>query len=387
MRGRGRLILLLVLILLLGVVAVVLLLPQLTGGQTPVIQDQADAPQEVLPTPTPIPFVEIVVAVQELPRGIRIPAENAVELRRWPAEAAPFNALQSLDDVIGKIARTDIPRESPVLSTMLVDNLRELAERGRVGSDAAAVMPPGLVAVSIPMDRITGVAYAIREGDYVDVMMSMLFVDVDEEFQTLFPNRYNLVSTDEAGNITVGASIGGRLDVGIGGMPVIVEPSEVQRPRLVTQRTVQSAWVLRVGNFPITGSYIGATPTPIPTPTPQPGAEGADQADRPAGDTAPAAAAAPPDIITLAVSPQDAVVLVWAVDARLPITLALRSATDISQVPTQPVTLEYIMSNYNISAPNRLPYALEPALRSIRQLVAFEEIRLQESNTAPGATN
>ena len=73
--------------------------------------------------------------------------------------------------------------------------------------------------------------------------------------------------------------------------------------------------------------------------------------------------------------------LVWAVDARLPITLALRSATDISQVPTQPVTLEYIMSNYNISAPNRLPYALEPALRSIRQLIAFEEIALQDSNT------
>ena len=380
MRGRGRLFLLLALVLLLGVAAVVLLLPQLTGGQAPVPQEQAETPREVLPTPTPIPFVEIVVAVQELPRGIRIPAENAVELRRWPAAAAPFNALQSLDDVVGKIARTDIPRESPVLSTMLVDNLRELAERGRVGSDAAAIMPPGLVAVSIPMDRITGVAYAIREGDYVDVLMSMLFVDVDEEFQSLFPNRINLVAFDEAGNITAQEGIEGRLDVGIGGAPVIVGPSEIQRPRLVTQRTVQSAWVLRVGNFPITGSYIGATPTPIPTPTPEAGAEG-ETADRP---VAVPTAVPVPDIITLAVSPQDAVVLVWAVDARLPITLALRSATDISQVPTQPVTLEYIMSNFNISAPNRLPYALEPALRSIRQLIAFEEIKLQDS--APVAT-
>lgn len=379
MRGRGRLILLLALILLLGVVAVVLLLPQLTGGNLTPVQEQAEAPAEVLPTPTPIPYVEIVVAVQELPRGIRIPAENAVELKRWPADAAPFNALQSLDDVVGKIARTDIPRESPVLSTMLVDNLRELAERGRVGSDAAAVMPPGLVAVSIPMDRITGVAYAIREGDYVDVIMSMLFVDVDEEFQSLFPNKINLVSFDEEGNITAAEGIEGRLDVGIGGAPVIVGPSEVQRPRLVTQRTVQSAWVLRVGNFPITGSYIGATPTPLPTPTPAAAAEGEAAAERPVAAPTPVPA---PDIITLAVSPQDAVVLVWAVDARLPVTLALRSATDISQVPTQPVTLEYIMSNYNISAPNRLPYALEPALRSIRQLVAFEEIRLQDDASA-----
>ncbi len=378
MRGRGRLLLLLVLIVILVVVAAVLLLPQLTGGQTPVSpQQQAESPAEVLPTPTPIPFVEIVVAVQELPRGIRIPEENAVELRRWPASAAPFNALQNLDDVVGKIARTDIPRESPVLSTMLVDNLRELAERGRTGSDAAAVMPPGLVAVSIPMDRITGVAYAIREGDYVDVIMSMLFVDVDEEFQSLYPNEYNLVAFDEEGNITIQEGIPGRLDVGIGGSPVIVGPSEVQRPRLVTQRTVQSAWVLRVGNFPITGNYIGATPTPLPSPTPAQ-AEGEEAAERPVAVPTPVPA---PDIITLAVSPQDAVMLVYAVDAKLPITLALRSATDISQVPTQPVTLEYIMSTYNISAPNRLPYALEPALRSIRQMLAFEEIKLQESNT------
>ena len=88
----------------------------------------------------------------------------------------------------------------------------------------------------------------------------------------------------------------------------------------------------------------------------------------------------PPDIITLAVTPQDAVVLVWAVDARIPITLALRSATDISQVPTQPVTLQYVMSNFNISAPDALPYALEPALRRIRQLIAYEEIELRPAS-------
>jgi Flp pilus assembly protein CpaB len=376
MARRGRLLILVGLIILLGVIAAVVLLPQFlpSGGGGGTDQAEATRPPEALPTPTPFPIVEIVVAVQELPRGIRIPAENAVELRPWPAEAAPFNSLQSLDDVVGKIARTDIPRESPVLSTMLVDNLRELADRGRVGSDAAAVMPAGLVAVSVPMDRLTGVAYAIREGDYVDIILSMLFVDVDEEFQSIFPNKFTLVSIDESGNIVPQQGIEGRLDVGIGGAPVIVGPSEQQRPRLVTQRTVQSAWVLRVGDFPIEGDYIGATPTPIPTPTPA-GEEGTAEERPPAAPTPKPA----PDNITLAVSPQDAVVLVWAIEARIPITLALRSATDISQVPTQPVTLEYIMSNFNISAPERLPYALEPALRSIRQLIAFQEITLRNT--------
>jgi hypothetical protein len=44
------------------------------------------------------------------------------------------------------------------------------------------------------------------------------------------------------------------------------------------------------------------------------------------------------------------------------------------------VTLQYIMSNFNITAPDRLPYALEPALRSIRQLIAFQEITLRDSS-------
>ncbi|MBN1966419.1 MAG: hypothetical protein JW910_17345 [Anaerolineae bacterium] len=333
--------------------------------------DATQAPVEVQPTPTPIQFVEIVIAVQELPRGIRIPAENAVELRRWPLESVPFNALTDVDEVIGSIARIDIPRESPVLSTMVVESLQDVAD---VGSDAAAIMPSGLVAVSVPMDRFTGVAYAIRPGDYVDIILSMLFVDVDEDFQSILPNRISLVSIDEDGNIVVRDAVEGRLDVGLGGSSVIVGPFETQRPRLVTQLTVQNAWVLGTGEFPIEGDYIGATPTPIPSPTPE-GEEGGDTA-RPA---APQPTAKPaPDIITLAVSPQDAVVLVWAIEARLPITLALRPATDLSLSQTQPVTLDYMMSNFNITAPNRLPYALEPALRSIRQLVIFQELQFGE---------
>ncbi|MFC1959285.1 Flp pilus assembly protein CpaB [Chloroflexota bacterium] len=384
MRGRGRLLILIVLILLLGVAAVIFLLPMLTGGGgllTGGGEEIASMPTEVLPpTDTPVPTVQIVVAVQELPRGYRIPEENAVELRPWPANALPYNSFQNVDDVIGQIARVDIPREMPILSTHLVDDLQALVERGRVGSDAAAIMPPGLVAISVPMDRLTGVAYAIREGDYVDVILSMLYVDVDEDFQSVLPNTITLVTVDEDGNLTPTEAIEGYLDVGIGGVPIVVGPLEDQRPRLVTQRTVQSAWVIRVGNFPITGAYIGETPTPIPTPTPEveEGEEAAE--DRP---PAPPPVIETPDIITLAVSPQDAVVLVWAIESRIPITLALRSATDIAQVPTQPVSLEYIMSNFNISVPDRLPYALEPAVRSIRKLIAFEEIRLRDDNTVP----
>ncbi len=80
----------------------------------------------VWPTATPVPMVEIVVAAQELPRGLLIPAENAVTLRPWPANSVPLNALLDVEDVIGKIALTDIPREAPVLADMIGESVYQL---------------------------------------------------------------------------------------------------------------------------------------------------------------------------------------------------------------------------------------------------------------------
>jgi hypothetical protein len=80
------------------------------------------------------------------------------------------------------------------------------------------------------------------------------------------------------------------------------------------------------------------------------------------------------------VTPQEAVVLTYLIEAKVPVTLALRSATDTSRVPTDDVTLDYIMTNFGIELPGRTPYTIEPAIRSIRQLIANNEIALT-SNT------
>jgi pilus assembly protein CpaB len=333
--------------------------PDPNTGQVP-----PPAQENALPTPTPIQFVEIVIAVQEMPRGFRIPP-NAIQLAPYPADSAPFNAIQDPEDVIGKIARTDIGREQPILSNLIVEDLTEIAA---VGSDAAAVMPSNLVAVSIPIDRLTSVAYAIQDGDRVDLIMSMLFVDVDEVFQTILPNEITLFNIAEDGTINFLDGIAGRPDTSSFG-PVILSPAERQRPRLVTQRTVQDAFVVHIGNFPIGGQFIGIPPTPTPVPV--------DDEEVGQGTPPPPTPTPPrPDIITLAVPPQEAVVLVWAIEAKIPISLALRAATNDSRVPTDPVTMDYVMQEYNITLPVKRNFAIEPAIRSIRQLVASDEISL-----------
>jgi Flp pilus assembly protein CpaB len=367
-----RLLIVFAILIVLVAVVVAFLLPQLSGqGQQPaapgqpVVQQQQ--PREALPTATPLQLVEIAIAVQDLPRGFRIPP-NAITLAPYPADLAPFNAITDLEEVIGKIARTDIFREQPILSNLIVEDLTAIAD---VGSDAAAILPSNLVAVALPIDRITSVAYAIQDGDRVDLIMSMLFVDVDEIFQSIVPNRITLFNVSEDGTINFLEGIEGRPDTTTFG-PVIIGPSERQRPRLVTQRTIQDAFVVHVGNFPIGGRFIGVPPTPTPVPV---------EEEETGRGTPPPPTATPerPDIITLGVPPQEAVVITWAVEARIPITLALRSATDTSRIPTDPVTMDYIMNEYNITLPVKRNYALEPAIRSIRQLVAGDEISLAEA--------
>jgi Flp pilus assembly protein CpaB len=384
---RGRVIILIGAIVLLAVVAVVVLMSGDSGGTTegtPGVEELTQTSGRPGEQSSGVDTtVEIVVAVQNLPRGIVIP-EDGVGIQRWPREALPepgnYFLADEISDVVGRIARTDIFRGSPILQRQIVDNLYEIA---RSGSDAAAIMNAlpqdrSWLAVSIPLDPsgVGQVAYGIQDGDYVDVILSFLYVDVDPTFQTRLPNNISLITriVDAEGvdqGLTIGAPRQGRIEPSTltpDGM--LLGPSEPsQRPRLVTQRTVTDAFVVHVGFFPEGGEFIGATPTPEQIPTaeaPPPGTE-TQQQQQQAPTPQPTATAYTPLVITLAVTPQDALVLTWAVDAQIPITLALRQAGDDRVVQTEPVTLDYMIRNYNAAPPNALEFSLEPPITSVRR--------------------
>lgn len=371
---RGRVFILLGAIILLGVVLAALLLFRQDDGGTDGVstQDAGDVSSEVNAqgTPAPVaqvePMVDIVIAVQDLPRGLKIP-EDGVSLQPWPERALPEEGsyFTNTSDVVGMIARTDLTRGAPVLRRQLVEDLRDIAA---TGSDAAAILQPGTRAVSVPLDLsgIGSVAYGIQDGDYVDVILSFLFIDVDEEFQTRLPNNISIITTLETGELIIGAPQQGRQEPSpLSPQGVLISPSEPnQRPRLVTQMTVENAFVVHVGHFPADGQFIGSTPTALPVAAP-PDAAGEEQP----ANTTPQPTSTPytPSIVTLGVSPQDALVLTWAVDSQIPITLALRPAGDLSTSPTQSVTLQYMIQNFNITQPDRLPFALEPPITSVRR--------------------
>ena len=374
---RSRLLILVGVVLLLGVGAL-LLLSSALGGGIPFVR-QAATPTSAAAAPSEPPFM-VVVASQNIPRGAVIPADQ-VQRIIWPRSSALPSMITDPAEVVGNIARYDIYREQPIHDTMFVENLRDI---GAIGSDAALQIPPGLVAVSIPYARLSGVSYAIQDGDHVDLIASFLFVDLDPDWQALTPNAVwgmtfapPPLGSDLSPQVAAGVpfSEGRPADevfsqyfanlAGTSSVPLFLVPSEVQRPRLVSQRIIRDATVLHVGTFTLPQPTAAPTDTPVPgqpTPTPPPALQAQGQK---------------PDTITLVVTPQDAVVLAYVVAARLDITFDLRSAGDTSQVDTESVTLQSLVDRFQIAIPARLEFGLEPPLRAIQTPV------LPNDGTAP----
>ena len=294
-------------------------------------------------------MVQIVVAAQNIPRGFRITADNnAVMMMNWPMDAAPPGVISDLEAVYDRYARVDIVLGAPLVEGMLTDESWDMVMEG---SEAALRLAPGTVAYAVPVARYSGVAWALRPGDRVDVILSLLMADLDEEFQSLLLNQARcLASVEEDKDCGgVGGPLG-RLEVLPNGWLVNVTPSEDQRARLVTQLTLQNVQVLHVGDWP--------------TPEEEAQAEQAAEAQAQLVEGEPTPVPARPDVLalTVAVTQQDALVLEYAQAVGARFTFVLRSAGDTQSVATESVTLQYLMQRFNIELPPKLPYGVTPPL-------------------------
>jgi pilus assembly protein CpaB len=354
---RGRMLILVAIVLLLGVAAVYLVINRLGGG------GGGGAPE----TPVALDRQSVVIAGQDISRGAVIPA-NGVILAPFPADSVVETMITGdVNQVVGKYARQDIARGMPITTGMITTQAGDLLG---TGSDAAAAIPPGYTAIAVPMDRLAGVAYARRDGDAVDVIASMLMVDLDEDFQTILPNSSMILLGNNTSPLTgyacqeVKASEKGlecinpepppfaRVDTEeTTGTQLYAKPSESQRPRLVTQRLVENATVLHVGSFTVPGAEsqagLGA---------------GAPAAGAPPQTTPQVVTIKAPDIVTLIVTPQDALTINWAIKSGMDLVFTLRGPKDDTVTETTSVTLKYLMDNYNITVPSKLPYGLTPRL-------------------------
>jgi pilus assembly protein CpaB len=67
-------------------------------------------------------------------------------------------------------------------------------------------------------------------------------------------------------------------------------------------------------------------------------------------------------MVTLIVTPQDSITMSYLIYSGAKITMTLRKATDESRVATEAATLQFLLSQYNIPVPAKLPYAMQPRI-------------------------
>ena len=355
---RGRIFIFLALILIIGLAVVALVFRQFfLPGLQPTSPQQQPA------------TVKIYIAGQNIPQGepitddvlatIDIPQESVVSVM-FTVEQKP--------DLINKVARYPIDQGVVITRSMVSDGSIAAG-----GPEWASQIPQGMTAIAIPTSRLESVAFGVRDGAHVDVSACFLFVDVDPSYQTELPNHVGgLIAPGTAAGegevpgvtleVTGDGGVQGRTEVETAFQQgIYVLPSEDQRPRLVCQMILQNVSVMKLGSFPL-------PQTQVTEEQPSPEAQAAQPPEI-------------PDIVTLIVSPQDSVTLSYLVYGGAKITLTLRNVLDESRVATEAATLQFLLSQYNIPVPAKLPYAMQPRIDKL----AYPPVT-NEAAPAPGPT-
>ncbi|MGD0709010.1 MAG: SAF domain-containing protein [Anaerolineaceae bacterium] len=351
-RRRGTIIILIAVILILIVGAVYIYLNVFNKAQP--IAQPLTAPTQVTT------MVNIVITTQAIQRGTVL-TESVLTTIPYPqTDLVAGTFVTDMSQIVGKRARYDLDARIPLTPSMVVDQPQ--------GSTASFQIPSGMTAFTIPIQRLTDVAYAPQTGDHVMVIGCLLLTDLDVNFQTRLPNlTASVLSPGTGAGTSVTATISttgtdsaqGRTEVDQNlNLPVYVVGSESSpRPRVVCQTVIQDATVLQIGDFP-SNETLPAAGTSATEATPTPTAEAATATST--------GVSTGPQVMTLIVNPQDAVMLNYLVTVNAQLTLALRGAGDLQTITTQSVSLQFVMDQKNIQLPAKLPYGIEPRIDSLK---------------------
>jgi Flp pilus assembly protein CpaB len=339
---RGRILIFVVLIIIIGLIVGFVAVRQFLLNATPAQQQPVN--------------VEVYIAGQNIPQGEKI-TEAALSTITIPQDkvVAVMFTKDELPNLLGKSAKFPLDQGVVLTESMVGESAISLP-----GPQWASLIPAGMTAISIPSDRLKLAGYAVNDGAHVNINACFLFVDIDPAFQTVLPNLVapltgtGFSSTNGLPVLSLGVGAAGpsqgrlELDPSVQ-QPYYLLPSQPQRPRLVCQMLLQNVVVMKVGNFTLTPSTGPAT---------QPAA--ADQTQQP---PAPA-----PDIVTLLVSPQDSITLSYLINTDAEISLTLRNPSDEARQATEASTLQFLLSQYNIPVPAKLPYSFDPTTKSLGNL-------------------
>jgi pilus assembly protein CpaB len=106
--------------------------------------------------------VNVVVANQTIPIGSRI-IEQQVRTTAWPLESRPDGSFEKTQDVAGKIAKVTIQKNQPIDGNIIT---------GEASGLLPLIIDEGMRAMSVKVDKVTGVSGFITPNSRVDILVS-----------------------------------------------------------------------------------------------------------------------------------------------------------------------------------------------------------------------
>jgi pilus assembly protein CpaB len=158
---------------------IVLLIALVAAGGTAMYARSWVASQQVVQTPAPAPkeeIHEVLVADSPLPAGTFVKPQH-LRWQRWPTDDVPesyvLKGVRSDEEMIGAVVRKRIAAGEPIIDGAVV----KPGERGFL----AAVLEPGMRAVSLPITPTSANSGLIFPGDRVDLILTQSLVESEEE--------------------------------------------------------------------------------------------------------------------------------------------------------------------------------------------------------------
>lgn len=312
--------------------------------------------------------VDVYVSLQTVPRGFQYPAteeelEGLVIVEQRVAGSVGDNVITSVDDILGLYVRNEVFQGETLTKESVVEDptLAGIEDFG-----PSSLIPPGSIAAAIPMDRLNSVAYALDEGDNIDIMITFLFYRIDEEFQTYLQNAGVFFIQESLQAIETGAAEGegeavlvpevfvispyGRFEELPTGDLAHISPTEFQRPVPISM-ILQNAKVIQVGEW--TPPELVQPPTPVPTPS----EAGAEATPTPVAQVTPIPE--PPDVLVVALSPQQQLFVKYALESYADIDFALRGTNDNQLYTIENIDLDFILQRFGIVVPENLGFSVD----------------------------
>ncbi|MFN8375249.1 MAG: SAF domain-containing protein [Anaerolineae bacterium] len=122
-------------------------------------------------TATPLPTISgsgdvelqpVVIALQDIGESSTLTADM-LAVAYYPLDIVPLGVVSDPASAIGMVVNEPIARYQPVLTSNLI--------QGSPLPDISAVIPEGMVAVSIPVSMLSTAAFAIHEGDNLNLVL------------------------------------------------------------------------------------------------------------------------------------------------------------------------------------------------------------------------